>query len=140
MSGPGVWKGFPWQLLWGGPATAMGRSVTGLYWKREAPAMVAPGLDALRPQNGWAGSRTEAVSGLRAAAVSLPLIWPGFGGSVGPPPLCTRVVPLTERVALRVHSTPTVMSACIHAHSPDNVCCGLQEGETEAKGEGPRGL
>lgn len=46
--------------------------------------MAAPGLDALRPQNGWAGSRTEAVSSLRAAAVSLPLIWPGFGGSVGP--------------------------------------------------------
>lgn len=83
-----------------------GRSVTGLYWKREPPAMAARGLDALKPQNGWAESRTEAFSSLRAAAVSLPLAWPGFGGSMGPPPLCTRVVPLAERVALRVHGTP----------------------------------
>lgn len=54
---------------------------------------------------------------------------------MGPPPLCTHVDPIAERVALGVHSTPTVVSACIHAHSPDNVW----EGETEPKGEGPRG-
>ena len=51
---------------------------------------------------------------------------------MGPPPLCTRVVPLAERVALGVHSTPTVVSACFHAHSPDSLYCHLQEGETKA--------